>query len=109
MKLSCFFGRKYFSGRAWRTALTLVALIGCVAFADEWKARHPLVSSTGIMTLSEPPAPEDIFFSGPSGDLDGWLAGLKSWRADRITRTRYEGSQYDRPELAWTQKILSQV
>ncbi len=79
------------------------------ARADEWKARHPLISPTGVLTLSEPPAPEDIFFPGPSGDFDAWMAGLKAWRADRLTRLRYDGSQYDRPDLAWTQHIFSQV
>ena len=80
-----------------------------LAFSDEWKARHALVSPTGVMNLSEPPAPEEIFFPGPSDDTDGWLAGLKAWRADRLTRLRYNGSEYDRPELAWTQHVFSQV
>ena len=64
-----------------------------LARADEWKARHPLISPTGVLTLSEPPAPEDIFFPGPSGDFDAWMAGLKAWRADRLTRLRYDGLQ----------------
>jgi len=102
----------FFSFRCLRST-TIVCLVfaACFAFSDEWKARHALVSPTGVMNLSEPPAPEEIFFSGPqnSADAAGWLASLKAWRADRRIRLRYDGSQYDRPDLAWTQQIFSQV
>ncbi len=101
--------RSFFLGRTMQVTVSLLVFTGCLAFSDEWKARHPLVSPTGVMNLSEPPAPEEIFFPGPSGASDVWLAGLKAWRADRRTRLRYDGSQYDRPELAWTQQIFSQV
>jgi len=97
------------SGRTWQVTVSILVLVSGLAFSDEWTARHALVSSTGVMNLSEPPAPEEIFFPGPAGDPDAWLAGLKAWRADRRTRLRYEGSQYDRPELAWTQQVFSQV
>ena len=96
-------------GRRLRTAVVFIVLFLCPAFSDEWKARHALVSPNGVMTLSEPPAPDEIFFPGPSSDAAHWLAGLKAWRADRLTRLRYDGSQYDRPDLAWTQQIFSQV
>ena len=98
-----------FSTRKLQLTLALLVLAARPAFSDEWKARHALVSPTGVMNLSEPPAPEEIFFPGPTGDTDGWLAGLKAWRADRLTRLRYNGSEYDRPELAWTQHVFSQV
>jgi len=103
MKLS------FLSGRTLQVAVSLLVFAGCLAFADEWKPRHALVSPTGVMNLSEPPAPEEIFFPGPSGNADGWLAGLKAWRADRRTRIRYDGSQYDRSDLTWTQQVFSQV
>jgi iron(II)-dependent oxidoreductase len=79
--------------------------------ADEWKPRHDLVSHTGIMNLTELPSPSEVFFSGPtsSSDQPDWLKGLKAWRKDRRTLLRYDGSQYDRPELQWTQHIFSQV
>ena len=112
MNLSLSFDLRRFSVRKIRNTVAMVAFliaIAGLAFSDEWKARHPLVSPNGIMNLSEPPSAEDIFFPGPSGDVEGWRAGLKAWRADRLTRTRYDGSQYDRPELAWTQQIFSQV
>jgi hypothetical protein len=54
---------------------------------------------------------EDTFLPGPEspGDTESWLAGLKAWRAERLTRLRYDGSQYARPDLEWTQHIFSQV
>ena len=91
------------------TAVVSLVLVASLVFGDEWRARHPLVSPNGIMNLSEPPAPAEIFFPGPSGDVDAWRADLTAWRHDRLTRSRYEGSQYDRPELAWTQQVFSQV
>ncbi|MGH9537925.1 MAG: formylglycine-generating enzyme family protein [Terriglobales bacterium] len=101
--------RSLFSVRKKWAVVALIFVVVCLAFSDEWKARHALISPNGVMNLSEPPAPEEIFFPGPSGDADAWLAGLKAWRADRITRLRYDGSQYARPDLAWTQRIFSQV
>ncbi len=112
MNLPFAFDLRRFSVRKIRTSVAIVAFLSAVvglSFSDEWKARHPLVSPNGIMNLSEPPSAEDIFFPGPSGDIEAWRTGLKAWRADRLTRTRYDGSQYDRPELAWTLQILSQV
>jgi gamma-glutamyl hercynylcysteine S-oxide synthase len=81
------------------------------AFSDEWKASHGLVSVTGVMNLTEPPPPSEVFFSGPDSPAEttGWLEGLKAWRADRRTRLRYDGSQYDRRDLEWTQHIFTQV
>src|SRR5258708_30158659 len=109
MNHSSFAGRRRLSGHTLQATVAFIVLAVCFAFSDEWNARHPLVSPTGVMTLSEPPAPEEIFFPGPSGDPVRWLEGLKAWRADRLTRLRYDGSQYDRPELSWTQQIFSQV
>ncbi|HKT87691.1 MAG TPA: hypothetical protein VJQ59_04610, partial [Candidatus Sulfotelmatobacter sp.] len=91
--------------------LAALFLFVCVLLADEWKPRHDLVSHTGIMNLSEPPPPSEVFFSGPASPADqpGWLDGLKSWRANARTLWRYDSSQYDRPELEWTQHVFSQV
>ena len=89
----------------------LVLIVSAVLRADEWKARHDLVSHTGVMNLAEPPAPEEVFFAGPTSgpEAPGWLDGLKAWRQERRTLLRYIGSQYERPELRWTQRIFSQV
>jgi gamma-glutamyl hercynylcysteine S-oxide synthase len=82
-----------------------------LSFADEWKPRHDLVSHTGVMNLTEPPPPSEVFFSGPASrsDQPGWLEGLKAGRRDRRALLRYDGAQYDRPDLQWTQRIFSQV
>ncbi len=79
--------------------------------ADEWHPRHDLVSHTGVMTLTEPPPPSEVFFSGPASPADAtaWLEGLRSWRNARRTLLRYNDSQYTRPDLEWTQHIFSQV
>src|ERR1700688_1217369 len=85
--------------------------INIVSFADEWKPRHDLVSHTGVMNLTEPPPPSEVFFSGPASPSEqpGWLEGLKAGRRDRRTLLRYDGAQFDRLDLQWTQHIFSQV
>ena len=81
-----------------------------LSFGDEWKPRHDLVSHTGVMNLTEPPPPSEVFFSGPASPGEpGWLDGLKRWRSDRIKLLRFTGSEYDRADLQWTQHIFSQV
>jgi iron(II)-dependent oxidoreductase len=83
----------------------------CLCFSDEWKERHDLVSPTGVLNLTDMPPPGEVFFAGPEqpADAAAWLEGLKGWRTDRRTRLRYDGAQYDRPELEWTQHVFSQV
>jgi len=98
---------------AWR-CLVLASFLICLdsmAFPDEWKARHPLASPTGVMNLSDMPPPGEVFFSGPEDPANAaaWLEQLKAWRADRRIRLRYDGSQFERPELEWTQHVFSQV
>jgi len=89
----------------------ILSVLGGVLEADEWKARHDLLSHTGVMNLTEPAPPDEVFFSGPTNpaDASGWLEGLKAWRKDRITLLRYKGSQYERQKLQWTQRVFSQV
>ncbi|HEY6767304.1 MAG TPA: SUMF1/EgtB/PvdO family nonheme iron enzyme [Candidatus Sulfotelmatobacter sp.] len=95
----------------------VAAIINCIlflaatSFSDEWKASHGLVSVTGVMNLTEPPPPSEVFFSGPDSPAQaaGWREGLKAWRTDRRVRLRYDGAQYDRPDLEWTQHIFLQV
>ncbi|MGB8913538.1 MAG: SUMF1/EgtB/PvdO family nonheme iron enzyme [Candidatus Sulfotelmatobacter sp.] len=63
------------------------------------------------MNLTEPPPPSEVFLSGPDSPSQAaeWLDGLKAWRADRRVRLRYDGAQYERPDLEWTQHIFLQV
>jgi iron(II)-dependent oxidoreductase len=37
-----------------------------------------------------------------------WLADIQHWRMERLIRIGYDGSQYDRPELKWTQSSFIQ-
>jgi len=79
--------------------------------SDEWRPRHALVPPTGVMNLSEPAGPTDVLLPGPESPAaaDAWRAGMKAWREERLGRLRYDGSEYERPELAWTQHVYSQV
>lgn len=90
--------------------LFLAVLFSCVAFSDEWKARHGLVLPPGAPDLGAVAAPGDVFLSGPESPAKGakWLAGIKQWRKDRWAEYHYNAAQYDRPELAWTQRVFSQ-
>jgi len=97
--------------RALTLAASFLLLLGHAAFSDEWKAKHDLVSHTGVMTLTPLPPPGEVFFSGPASPADQplWLEELKMWRERRRTLLRYDPSQYERPDLEWTQHIFSQV
>ncbi len=41
-------------------------------------------------------------------EIANWLADIKHWRAEHLLRIGYDGSQYARPELAWTQTSFVQ-
>lgn len=92
-------------------ALTLFLLFGRPTLADEWKPRHDLVSHTGVMNLTALPPPNEVFFPGPpsAAEQPAWLEGLKAWRDNRRVLLRYDPAQYERADLAWTQRIFSQV
>jgi formylglycine-generating enzyme required for sulfatase activity len=80
------------------------------ASSEEWRPRHALIPPSGVLTLGEIPPPREVLLDGPETP-DGqpaWLSGLKQWRAERLTRMRYDSSEYDRPELAWTRRVFSQ-
>jgi gamma-glutamyl hercynylcysteine S-oxide synthase len=80
-------------------------------FGDEWKARHALISPTGVMNLSDMPPPSEVFFPGPDDPATraAWLEQIKAWRTDRRTRLRYDGAEFERADLEWTQHVFSQV
>ena len=48
--------------------------------------------------------------NGPAdpGDFAAWFAGMKRWRAEQLKRIGYDGAEYDRPELKWTQSSYMQ-
>ncbi len=100
-----------FCSRLLAAAIVALSLICIAALADEWKARHALVPPTGVMNLPSVAGPQEVLLAGPDdpGGAANWLAGLKAWRQERLARLRYDGSEYARPELAWTQRIFSQA
>jgi formylglycine-generating enzyme required for sulfatase activity len=55
-------------------------------------------------------APQGGQIPGPANQSDfaAWLADIKHWRTERLSRIGYSGSEYDRPELKWTQRSFVQ-
>ena len=47
---------------------------------------------------------------GPAepADFPKWIADMKRWRHEQLVRIGYDGSEYDRPELKWTQSSFMQ-
>jgi gamma-glutamyl hercynylcysteine S-oxide synthase len=41
-------------------------------------------------------------------DHEAWLADIRQWRSERLTRVGYDGSRYDLPALHWTQSSFFQ-
>ena len=77
---------------------SLFLLMTCFSSADEWKARHDLVSHTGVLNLAQPPSPEEVFFAGPASPAEqpGWREGLKAWRNERRALLRPVLHELDR-------------
>lgn len=93
-------------------AVASLLLVCCAwwAVAEEWRPRHALIPPSGVLNLGAIPPPDEVMLQGP-GDPAGqpaWLAGLKAWRAERMTRMRYDSAEYDRPGLLWTRRVFSQ-
>ncbi|MGA8144720.1 MAG: SUMF1/EgtB/PvdO family nonheme iron enzyme [Candidatus Acidiferrales bacterium] len=101
--------RTFLFVRAFAFVALVLSLTG-IGFSDEWRPRHALVPPTGVMNLGEPASPQDVFLAGPSSPAEraAWLDGIKAWRQERLTRLRYDGAQYEHPELQWTQRVFSQ-
>ena len=92
-------------------AMFALLVVSIASFPDEWKPRHALVPPTGVMNLPSVAGPQDVLLAGPEdpGGTAAWLAGMKAWREERLKRLRFDSSEYSRPELAWTQRVFSQV
>jgi formylglycine-generating enzyme required for sulfatase activity len=55
-----------------------------------------------------PPKGEQIPGPDKASDFQAWLTDLQHWRAERLVRIGYDGSQYGRPELKWAQSSFVQ-
>ncbi|MGI8991637.1 MAG: formylglycine-generating enzyme family protein [Bryobacteraceae bacterium] len=65
----------------------------------------------GIAAAQDPAVrPEGYHFAGPAtpADFPKWIADMKHWRMEYRKRIGYRGSEYDRPELKWTQSSFMQ-
>lgn len=73
--------------------IALYFAFGCVAMAQD--TQYP--AQNGMI----PGPPTQAAFQS-------WLGDLKHWRLETLIRLGYNGSQYDRPELKWTQRSFIQ-
>lgn len=88
----------------------LVPFFSWTALSEEWRPRHALIPPTGVMNLTVPASPTEVYLAGPEdpSQRPNWMARIKDWRTERLQRLRYTGSEYSRPELAWTRRVFSQ-
>jgi len=86
-------------------------VISATVFSDEWRPRHALVPPTGVVNIPEVVGPTEVMLPGPESPAgaEAWRAQMKAWREERLRRLRFDGAEYARPELAWTQRVYSQV
>ena len=94
--------RKDLSRKFLYSVVAVSALISTTAFSDEWRPRHALVRPTGVLNLTQPAGPTDLLLPGPENPAaaNAWRAQMKAWREERLQRLRYQGTEYERPELA---------
>ena len=54
--------------------------------------------------------PKEEQIPGPekTADFPAWLADVHHWRAERLIRSGYDGAEYSRPELRWSQSSFIQ-
>jgi formylglycine-generating enzyme required for sulfatase activity len=71
-----------------------------------------LFSILAASVFAQDPAvqPQGYHLEGPRipSDFPRWLADMKRWRMEYLKRIGYNGSEYDRPELKWTQSSFMQ-
>jgi iron(II)-dependent oxidoreductase len=84
---------------------------GVICFAV--RNYFPLLLSilAGTVFAQDPAVqPQGYHFEGPRtpSDFPRWLADMKRWRVEYLKRIGYNGSEYDRPELKWTQSSFMQ-
>ncbi len=70
------------------------------------------IFALGIAASAQDPSvrPLGYHFEGPRtpADFPKWIADMKRWRMEYLKRIGYNGAEYDRPELKWTQSSFMQ-
>lgn len=71
-----------------------------------------LLASPPALFAGDPPVHvRGTLIDGPASpsQFPSWIAGMKRWRAEQWERVAYDGSNYDRPQLQWTQQSFVQT
>ena len=70
----------------------------------------PLLLVVGALAQDSRYQPQNQEIPGPPtpADFSSWLSEIRHWRQERLVRIGYNGAQYDRPELKWTQSSFLQ-
>jgi iron(II)-dependent oxidoreductase len=69
-----------------------------ILFGTHSRAQDPNVKANGSL-IDGPAEP---------GDFSKWIVDMRRWRREQLVRIGYSGSEYDRPELKWTQSSFMQ-
>jgi iron(II)-dependent oxidoreductase len=82
-----------------RAGLVVAVLASLAGLATPARSQDPNVRVVGQSLIEGPSKPEESA---------RWLADMKRWRHEQLVRIGYDGSEYDRPELKWTQSSIMQ-
>lgn len=66
------------------------------------------VFSAAAQDTKYPPQNEEIPGPPDPAHFAAWLADIQHWRRERLIRIGYNGAEYDRPELKWSQSSFIQ-
>jgi iron(II)-dependent oxidoreductase len=81
------------------------------------KSVFALAISAWVLLLSGAAVAQDpnirvngSLIEGPAdpADFNKWIGDMKRWRVEQLKRIGYDGAEYDRPELKWTQSSYMQ-
>ena len=67
-----------------------------------------LAGSAGGQTPAIKTEREVLLGPQSKDETSAWLAAMRQWREERLSRMHYSGAEYDRPELKWTQSSFIQ-
>ncbi|HEY4417447.1 MAG TPA: SUMF1/EgtB/PvdO family nonheme iron enzyme [Verrucomicrobiae bacterium] len=80
--------------------LPLTVLFSLLTTLSVWGQGQKVMSLTVMHETIAGPQTND--------DYAQWLGDLKRWRSNRLTKLDYQGTEYERPELKWTQSSFIQ-